>query len=142
MPPGTIADLDFEAWANANGESARLQRLFNGERSAAQQELLARSTLPEFLCTMNHPRQLADSAQVYYDIALFGDAKVSPGAVWVGNWHARNLRILANLVRIADQPGDRVLAIYGAGHKPLLDRFAAESLAFGVDDARKALGCR
>jgi hypothetical protein len=90
---------------------------------------------------LNKPEALARSAQVYFDIALFGDAKVNPGAVYTGNWYARNLRVFANLVRIAPKPEDRIVAIYGAGHKPLLDRYGAESPAFKVDDAREVLRC-
>lgn len=142
FPPGTVADFDLEAWANQHGETARLDRVFDKSRAARQEALLARSTIGEYLCELNAPDALARSAQVYFDAALFGDANTNPGAVWVGNWYARNLRILANLVRIAPEPGDRIVAIYGAGHKPLLDRYGAESLAFEVDDARAALQCR
>lgn len=35
-------------------------------------------------------------------------------------WYARNLRIFTNLHRIVD-PTDRVLVIFGAGHKEILD---------------------
>lgn len=143
FPPGTEADFDYLAWANQHGEQARLQRLLDKSRAAAQasEALLARSTIGAYLCALNEPEALARNAQVYFDIALYGDAKVNPGAVYTGNWYARNLRVFANLVRIAPRPEDRIVAIYGAGHKPLLDRYAAESLAFKVDDARKALRC-
>lgn len=141
-PPGTEIDYDFEAWANQHGETARLERVFDKNRAKQQEELLARSTIGGYLCQLNSPEALAKAAQVYFDAALFGDEKTNPGAVWVGNWYARNLRILANLVRIAAEPDDRIVAIYGAGHKPLLDRYASDSLAFKVDDARAVLQCR
>lgn len=143
FPPGTEADFDYIAWANQHNEQARLARVSTSSRTAAKdaEALLARSTIGAYLCALNDPESLARSAQVYFDIALFGDTKVNPGAVYTGNWHARNLRILANLVRIAPEPEDRTVAIYGAGHKPLLDRYAVESLAFKVDDAREVLRC-
>ena len=141
FPPGTEADFDYEVWANANGQQARLERVSDKERGAKDEALLARSTLGEYLCALNAPEALARNAQVYFDIALFGDAKTNPGAVYTGNWYARNLRVFANLVRAAPAPADRVVAIYGAGHKPLLDRYGAESLAFRVDDVRDVLGC-
>jgi hypothetical protein len=142
FPPGTEADFDFEVWANQHGEKARLDRLFNDERAKQEEALLARSSIGEYLCELNRPESLAKNAQAYFDIALFGDAMVNPGAVWVGNWYARNLRLLANLVRLAPEPQDRIVAIYGAGHKPLLDRYSSESLAFKVDDVRAVLRCR
>lgn len=143
FPPGTEADFDYVVWANQHNEQARRERLFARSRANAQEAeaLLARSTIDGYLCALNEPEALARNAQVYFDIALFGDAKVNPGAVYTGNWYARNLRIFANLVRIAPKPEDRIIAIYGAGHKPLLDRYAAESLGFKVDDAREVLPC-
>jgi hypothetical protein len=143
FPPGTEADFDYIAWANQHNEQARLERVSGNSRAIAQEAeaLLARSTLGGYLCALNEPEALARNARAYFDIALFGDAKVNPGAVYTGNWYARNLRVFANLVRIAPKPEDRIVAIYGAGHKPLLDRYAAESLAFKVDDARAVLRC-
>ena len=42
-------------------------------------------------------------------------------ADWVtGWWYNRNLRIFANLKRITTSAQDRILAIYGAGHIPIL----------------------
>lgn len=141
-PPGTEADYDFAAWAERHGHKARLDRLLDRKRASRQEALLARSSIGAFLCEINAPEALARDARAYFDYALFGDTTVNPGAVWVGNWYARNLRIFANLVRLAPKPADRVVAIYGAGHKPLLDRYAAESHAFEVDDAAAVLGCR
>lgn len=37
-----------------------------------------------------------------------------------GWWYDRNLRIFANIRRITEVPGDRVLVIYGYGHLPIL----------------------
>jgi len=143
FPPGTEADFDYIVWANQHNEQERLERVSNSSRAAAKEAeaLLARSTIGEYLCALNKPEALARNAQVYLDIALYGDAKVNPGAVYTGNWYARNLRVFANLVRIAPKPEDRIVAIYGAGHKPLLDRYGAESRAFKVDDAREVLRC-
>ncbi|MGE0179289.1 MAG: DUF5694 domain-containing protein, partial [Sphingomonas sp.] len=58
----------------------------------------------------------------------------SPGAAWVGTWYSRNLRILNNLRALATRPGERIVAIYGAGHGYLLDQLARESGEFAVVD--------
>src|SRR3546814_7208399 len=71
--------------------------------------------------------------RIYYDYALIGDGETDPGAVWVGNWYTRNLRIFGHLVRLA-KPDDRVLVLYGAGHGFLLDQDARQSGAFDVVD--------
>lgn len=141
-PPGTEADYDFQAWANAHGAKDRLAAIFDTSQAKAEEALLARSTITRYLCDLNRPDRLAADNRLYFDIALLGDAKNNPGATWVGSWHGRNLRIFANLVGIAARPDDRVVAIFGAGHKYLLDEFARDSRAFEVDDARAVLGCR
>jgi hypothetical protein len=64
-----------------------------------------------------------------------GDA----GAAWVGTWHARNLRIFTNLVRLTSNPQDRVLVIYGFGHAYPLRQFASESNAFRLVDVDQVL---
>jgi Family of unknown function (DUF5694) len=43
-----------------------------------------------------------------------------PGVDWVTAWYSRNLRIFANLQRITEDVGERILVIYGLGHIPLL----------------------
>ena len=70
----------------------------------------------------------------YYEIARIGDAQATPGANWVGTWYARNLNILNSLTALARGPGDRVVAIYGAGHGSLLDQQAREAGTFEVAD--------
>ena len=142
MPPGTEADYDFEVWANAHDQKDRLAAIFDKSQAKIEEALLERSTITEYLCVLNQPDKLAANNQTYFDIALLGDPVNNPGATWVGSWHGRNLRIFANLVGIAAKPDDRVVAVFGAGHKFLLDEFATESRAFKVDDVRSVLHCR
>ena len=70
---------------------------------------------------MNDPERLIAGHGHYLlgGIAL-GDDDEYPGADHVtGWWYNRNLRIFANIRRIAE-PGDRILVIIGAGHVPIL----------------------
>jgi hypothetical protein len=135
-PPGTDADYDFESWANANGQSARL----SAEFAALQQDAteLERQmpclTISGWLRFMNQPDVQGRNARAYFGIAQVGDAGGSRAADWIGTWYARNLKIWANLTRLAARPDDRVLVIFGAGHRPLLEQFARQSGSFVVDD--------
>ena len=136
MPPGVEADYNFPAWAEANGQGD----IWRARVAEVQAEGDARAAL--MLCTpvsswlrhYNRPETRARDQQRYYEIAAIGDARAAPGAVWVGNWYVRNLRILNNLRAVAGQ-GERVVAIYGSGHGYLLDRQARESGWFDVADA-------
>jgi hypothetical protein len=140
-PPGKDEDYDFDAWAKAHGQADHMARVFDQGRATREEALLARSTVGEYLCDLDAPAKVAADAQVYFDLALIGDADNTQAAAWVGGWHARNIRILNNLIRDA-KPGDRVLAVFGAGHKYLLDQYARESNAFKVDDAERVMGCK
>jgi len=43
-----------------------------------------------------------------------------PGVDWATAWYNRNLRIFANLQRITEAPGERILLIIGGGHLAIL----------------------
>jgi len=133
MPPGEEADYDWIEGAEAAGEQARMAALRDPARSQRTTDLVQSRPIREWLAVMNTPEYLAGMHQVYYDFALLGGPDVHQGANWVGAWHGRNLKIFANLVRLADAPSERVLVIYGAGHAFLLNRFAEESGAFNVE---------
>jgi hypothetical protein len=133
MPPGEEADYDWGEGAEAAGEQARMATLRDPARGQRLTDLVRSRPIPEWLAVMNSPEYLLGMHRVYYDFALLGGPEVNQGANWVGAWHGRNLKIFANLVRLADDPGERVLVIYGAGHAFLLNRFAEESGAFTVD---------
>lgn len=133
MPPGEEADYDWEVGAAAAGEQARMATLRNPARGQRTTDLVRSRPIPEWLAVMNSPEFLLGMHRTYYEYALLGGPETNQGANWVGAWHGRNLKIFANLVRLADDPGERVLVIYGAGHAFLLNRFAEESGAFNVE---------
>ncbi|HZW16238.1 MAG TPA: DUF5694 domain-containing protein [Brevundimonas sp.] len=133
MPPGGEADYNWIEGAEAAGEQARMAELRNPARGQRTTDLVRSRPISEWLAVMNSPEYLLGMHRPYYDFALLGTPEGGQGANWVGAWHGRNLKIFANLVRLADDPGERVLVIYGAGHAFLLNRFADESGAFNVD---------
>ena len=61
------------------------------------------------------------------------------GVDMVNTWYHRNLRIFSNLHKISDSPADRIFVVYGAGHIPLLQRFAEDSPYFRLDDVKDYL---
>ena len=136
MPPGEEEDYDFYAYAEQHGLASGFDAAKQAKQAkfARQSEQMRCTNVAEWLRALNTPEARRESNRPYYDIALIGDAQRNPGATWVGNWHARNLKIFANLVRLAEKPEDRIVVIYGAGHAPLLSRFAGESGAFEIVD--------
>jgi hypothetical protein len=111
------------SWALANGQEAEvasLQQLFtNGQRIA---DSLAAMPIPDMLRTCNSDyfaHHLNQSIYLKHFIGL-GKGKDYPGTFLVEEWYARNLRIFTNIHRVVE-PHDRVLIIFGAGHKEILD---------------------
>ena len=138
--PGTDDDYDFGKWLTAHGRSGELAEITaDGQRRADAQDKLNRCRpIADWLRDLNEPAYVAWDDGFYFRVATFGDASVNPGAAWVGAWHARNLRIAANLRRVAGTPGDRTVAVFGAGHAGLLRRYGAE-MGFVVADTNAAL---
>lgn len=55
-----------------------------------------------------------------------------PGVDHVTAWYSRNLRIFANLQRITEPPGERLLVVYGLGHVPILRHCAEASPEYDI----------
>lgn len=140
-PPGGDAPYDFAGWARAHDRSAALDAALASLQadSTALEKRMPCLTIGQWLRAVNAADVQARNRAVYYDIAEMGDAAANPGADWVGTWHARNLKIWANLVRLGARPGDRILVLFGSGHRPLIERYARESGRFDVGDPLKWL---
>jgi hypothetical protein len=138
--PGKDDDYDFGKWLQAHGRSEELSAITaEGQRRVDAQDKLNRCRpIADWLRDLNSREYVAWDESTYYRIAAFGDAETNPGAAWVGAWHARNLRIAANLKRVAGAGGDRTVAVFGAGHADLLRRYGA-GMGFTVLDTNKAL---
>jgi hypothetical protein len=132
MPPGDEASMDWDTYANRTGKADVVAALRDPRRAELQD--LSSTPLPDLLVRMNTVEAVATRHRRYFDYAMLSDDVEAPGANWLANWHGRNLRIFARIVRIADDPEDRVLVVYGAGHAPLLRQFADQSGAFLVTD--------
>jgi Family of unknown function (DUF5694) len=131
--PGADADYDWEAGAKLGHEEARFAAASDPKISRDLTELVRTHTVAGFLRLINKPEELADINRLNYDMALLGGPEVNPGANWVGAWHARNLKILDNLIRLDAAPSERILLVIGAGHAHLLNEYAPDSHAFRLD---------
>jgi Family of unknown function (DUF5694) len=131
--PGAEADYDWQAGAKLGHEEARFAALSDPKISRDETELVRTHTVAGFLRILNEPAYLAHMNRVYYDLVLLGGPEINPGANWVGSWHARNLKILDNLIRLDAAPSERILLLIGAGHAHLLNEYAPDSQAFRVE---------
>jgi hypothetical protein len=104
--------------AKASGRSKELDAVMGefGVRVKAQNEYLASHTILETLLFMNADDRIAQETGIYYRMAHFNEPGDWAGADLVSDWFRRNMRIFANVMRLADTPNERVLVIFGAGH--------------------------
>jgi hypothetical protein len=123
------ADGDFPYqrlvnYAKGSGRSKELDALMGefGARVKAQNEYLASHTVLETLLYMNADERVAEEGGLYYRMAHFNEPGDWAGADLVSDWFRRNMRIYANVVRLADSPNERVLVIFGSGHLDWLRR--------------------
>lgn len=105
-------------YAKGSGRSKELDAIMEdtGVMVKAQGQYLASHTVLETLLYMNADAKVAEDVGFYYREAHLGEPGDWAGADLVADWFRRNVRIYANLTRLADSPSERVLAIFGAGH--------------------------
>lgn len=114
-------------WAVQHGDTgfvSGVQRF--AARMQARSDSLRGLTITEYLRRLNSSAEDALGQSAYLRMARVGHDTTYVGADVVAGRYARNLKIFANLARLAER-GDRVLVIYGASHGKLLRDFVRES---------------
>lgn len=138
QPGGTEPDyFPFErvqASARAHGLEPQLQAMLDetGRMVASFEQRQAAMTIGQLLAEANDPRTMADPS-MYYRLLALDSGEDQPGAELFGYWTMRNAKIFAKLMDVA-RPGDRVLVIFGAGHKHWLEQLAAHTPGYRVVD--------
>ncbi len=97
----------------------RLKGFSDGPLMTRIDSLLHDETLPALYRFLNRPSTVEQFRAPYARMVTAVTDTTFVGADVVADYHERNLRIFANLARIAE-PGDRIIAIFGAGHSPFL----------------------
>jgi hypothetical protein len=122
-PINHFADSPFEAMmAYAEEHDPAFLEFVEAEMLRATEESNRRQrehTIGEILRMTNDPGGLAADHGVYMRFVRVGAVDTFIGADVTAKWYERNIKIFANLQRIAE-PGDRILVVYGSGHAPIL----------------------
>ncbi|WP_203292685.1 DUF5694 domain-containing protein [Maricaulis parjimensis] len=119
--------MDFEAMMGSAAEAGQDALMADWETyiGEVQTYMSAMDSLDNTILDRLIQENSAETSQyhdLYLLLAQMGSQENSAGAREMTNWWGRNLEIFANVARIAE-PGERVLVIYGSGHKRLLDDF-------------------
>jgi hypothetical protein len=138
-------DMDMQRVFAAGGAAgqtdqiALIQKTIGDIESGLKEAQSTEKTILEALRFHNGPL-LQNGNGLYLQFALLGTADDPAGAEVVGGWYERNLKIYANIARLAETPKDRILVIYGSGHAPHLTSFFDQNPEFELVPAMSVLG--
>lgn len=115
--------------ANETGQGDALQSEIDSVAEQAElfTEMQKNMSVAELLLTQN-VGELA-SPEIYYRTFRFDRGEAQPGAELQAYWFMRNAKIFSKLAQVT-KPGDRVVVVFGAGHKFWLDHFAEQTPGF------------
>lgn len=137
-------NFDFDkvvASAKANDEMPYAETMMSSGKTEVGKinEMLKTATVTELLAYLNDEKTVDRWHSTYLKIVRVGAGKDFAGAELAGDWYARNLKIYANLTRLAASPNERILVIYGAGHLKTLQDFVEQSGEFELERLSKYL---
>ncbi len=99
------------------------------------QSLLDSHSLYDRLMLMNSPQAAKINAQRMhlYEVRV-GIQKNWMGPDWLGRWYRRNVRMMSNVLKLAEE-GDRILIIVGDNHKWTLDMLFEHTPDFELESS-------
>ena len=84
-------------------------------------------SIPTLLLELNNG--MLGNSEGSYSLLTFDYGEQQPGAELAAYWFMRNAKIFAKLQDVS-KPGDRVVVVYGGGHKYWLEHFAENTPGF------------
>jgi hypothetical protein len=140
-------DLDFDRlfrYAQKSGQGDVVRDMMSEIESKVKPKLAAdyleKHSIREILLDANSAEADAVGHRIYLAALRIGKDMDYPGADLAARWYERNLRIAANVARLPEGSGERILVLIGAGHGKLLRQFLAEMPGFEVVSCSDYLG--
>lgn len=129
------------ASAEANNQTAISDGIMNTFKSFGTNfaELMKTATVTELFRYLNDEKSVDEKHRPYLTGVRVGKDDDYAGADLATEWYERNLKIYANITRIAESPNDRVLVLIGNGHLKLLQQFISDSGEFDLEKLGKYL---
>ncbi len=133
-------NFDFDkvlASAKANNQQKVAEDFMTTGKTEAgrQSELLKTATVKEMYRYLNDEKRMDEWHAFYLSLIRVGAGDDYAGADLVRDWYERNLKIYANIERLAASPNERIFVIIGAGHLKLLQQFVKETGEFNLEQA-------
>ncbi len=126
---------ELMAHAEATGQSDALQQQIADIQGlmAGFSDVQKDNSVADLLVLFNKSGSAFSSPDFYYETFNYDRGEAQPGAELQAYWFMRNAKIFSKLVQVT-KPGDRVVVVYGAGHKFWLDHFAKHTPGYELID--------
>ncbi|PWE16505.1 hypothetical protein DDZ18_12090 [Marinicauda salina] len=130
------SSMDFDAMMGAAQNAGQDRLIADFQAATAEIEAFIAETedleVPERLIAMNRP-EMGELHDLYMTLAQMGTTEAPEGAHQMADWWGRNMVIFARAAQHAEE-GDRVLIIFGSGHKFLLEQYFDQAREFEIVD--------
>lgn len=115
--------------AAASGQKENLDAMIAEVQTmvAGEAQRFSTLTMREALIEANVGKFAA--ADFYFDLLKFDEGEAQPAAELNGYWFMRNAKIFSKVVDVT-APGDRVVVVFGAGHKFWLEHLVENTPGF------------
>lgn len=127
-----FGELMAHAEATGQGEALQTQIEDIQQLMADFSGMQEGNSVAELLMMFNSGGELS-SPDFYYRTFYFDRGEAQPGAELQAYWFMRNAKIFNKLQQVT-QPGDRVLVVYGSGHKAWLDELVSKTSGYELID--------
>lgn len=101
-------------------------------------EMVTSKRIIDYFRYLNSPENYNKDHSEYLLFSRVGAGSNYYGAAMLSEWYKRNSYVFSNLLAAA-QPGDRIVVLYGAGHKKILSEFVQDYREFELVDALEYL---
>lgn len=117
------------AHAAATGQEEAVRRLIASAQERVAAEMAAFRQMPMSEAFIRANNGLLARADFYYALLKLDEGESQPAAELNGYWFMRNAKIFSKLIDVT-QPGDRVVIVFGAGHKFWLEHLVENTEGF------------
>jgi len=134
FPFGRVA-----AHAAQTGQGEALDGLIADVQKRIGEETARLSTLPMAQALIEANRGPLSSSEFYFELLKLDVGEAQPAAELNAYWFMRNAKIVSKLLDVS-KPGDRVVVVFGAGHKFWLEQIVDATPGLALIDPVAYLG--
>ncbi|MEL7025528.1 MAG: DUF5694 domain-containing protein [Pseudomonadota bacterium] len=113
------------AHAMATDQAPALQRMLGDIQSRITTTMKAMDAMHVAEALYETNTGFISSPELYYELLKFDAGEAQPGAELNAYWFMRNAKIFSKLMDVTE-PGDRVIVLFGAGHKFWLEHLVEQ----------------